>query len=72
MAFLSGLWMPLAMLPKIIGQMAPLWPAYHLSQLALMTVGQVPATGIASHLMWLGGFTAICFAIARRWLARAG
>jgi len=72
MAFLSGLWMPLAMLPKIIGQMAPLWPAYHLSQLALMTVGQVPASGIAVHLLWLAGFTAICFTIARRWLARAG
>ena len=72
MAFLSGLWMPLTMLPKIIGQIAPLWPAYHLSQLALMTVGQVPATGIAVHLLWLAGFTAICFAIARRWLARTG
>ena len=72
MAFLSGLWMPLTMLPKVISQMAPLWPAWHLSQLALMTVGQLPATGIVMHLVWLGGFTAICFAIARRWLARIG
>ncbi|HEY2344304.1 MAG TPA: ABC transporter permease [Xanthomonadaceae bacterium] len=72
MAFLSGLWMPLTMLPKFIGQIAPIWPAYHLSQLALMVVGQVPATGIANHLLWLAGFTAICFGIARRWLARAG
>lgn len=72
MAFLSGLWMPLAMLPKFVAQIAPVWPAYHLSQLALMTVGQVPATGIAGHLAWLAGFTAVCFAVARRWLARAG
>ncbi len=71
MAFLSGLWMPLTMLPKFIGQIAPIWPAYHLSHLALMVVGQVPASGIVNHLLWLAGFTAICFAIARRWLARA-
>ena len=70
MAFLSGLWMPLTMLPKVIGQIAPLWPAYHLGQLSLMAVGQVPATGVGAHLLWLAGFTAICFAIARRWLAR--
>jgi len=72
MAFLSGLWMPLTMLPHVISQIAPLWPAYHLSQLALMSVGQAPANGIAMHLLWLAGFTAACFGIARRWLARAG
>jgi ABC-2 type transport system permease protein len=71
MAFLSGLWMPLTMLPKIVGQIAPLWPAYHLAQLSLMSVGQVPVDGVGVHLLWLAGFTAICFAIARRWLARA-
>jgi len=71
MAFLSGLWMPLTMLLKILTQIAPLWPAYHLSQLALMVVGQVPATGIGVHVLWLAGFTAICFGIAKRWLARA-
>lgn len=71
MAFLSGLWMPLSMLPHLITQMAPLWPAYHLAQLAEMTVGQAPASGVAGHLLWLAGFTAICFGIARRWLARA-
>ncbi len=71
MAFLSGLWMPLAMLPKVIGQIAPVWPAYHLNQLALMSVGQIPVADVGVHLLWLGGFTAICFAIARRWLARA-
>ncbi len=70
MAFLSGLWMPLTMLPKVLTQIAPLWPAYHLSQLALMVVGQVPATGIGTHLLWLAVFTAICFSIAKRWLAR--
>jgi hypothetical protein len=31
-----------------------------------------PATGsVAGHLLWLAAFTAICFAIARRGLARS-
>jgi ABC-2 type transport system permease protein len=71
MSFLSGLWMPLAMLPAFIGGIAPLWPAYHLGQLALMAVGQVPANGVAGHVIWISAFTVLCFGIARRWLARA-
>lgn len=70
MAFLSGLWMPLSMLPAFFGRIAPLWPAYHLAQLALMTVGRVPVAGIIGHLLWLAAFTAICFAIARRGMTR--
>ena len=70
MSFLAGLWIPLTMLPKTLGQIAPVWPAYHLSQLALMVVGQVPAQGIVEHLLWLVGFSVICFGLARRWLAR--
>ena len=71
MSFLSGLWMPLSMLPHFLQQIAPLWPAWHLGQLALMASAQ-PATGsVAGHLLWLAAFTAICFAIARRGLARS-
>ena len=40
MSFLSGLWMPLSMLPAAVHDIAPLWPAYHLGQLALAAVGQ--------------------------------
>lgn len=71
MSFLSGLWMPLSMLPHFLQRIAPLWPAWHLGQLALMTTGQATTGGIAGHLLWLAAFTAICFCIARRWLARA-
>ncbi len=71
MAFLSGLWMPLTMLPHVVAQLAPLWPAYHLAQFALMAVGLVPVANVGVHLAWLLGFTLVCFAIARRWLARA-
>ncbi|MEO8742800.1 MAG: ABC transporter permease, partial [Lysobacteraceae bacterium] len=61
MAFLSGLWMPLSMLPHMLTQIAPLWPAYHLSQLGLMSIAQMPSSGIFVHLLWLAGFTAVCF-----------
>ena len=46
MAFLSGLWMPLSMLPEFIRSIAPLWPPYHLAQLALVTAGQLPVAGV--------------------------
>lgn len=71
MSLLSGLWMPLSMLPHFIAQIAPLWPAWHLGQLALTTTGQATTGGIAGHVAWLAAFTAICFTIARRRLARA-
>jgi len=71
MAFLSGLWMPLNLLPEFIGRMAPLWPAYHLSQLALATLGHGDGSSVTPHLAALVGFTVVCFVIARRWLARA-
>jgi ABC-2 type transport system permease protein len=71
MAFLSGLWMPLTMLPSFFTQIAPLWPSYHLAQLAQMTIDTQPWADVGAHLVWLVGFTAVCFAIARRWLAKA-
>jgi ABC-2 type transport system permease protein len=71
MAFLSGLWMPLSLLPAFIGQMAPVWPAYHMAQLALAVVGQVPSEGSLMHVVAAAAFTVICFGIARRALARS-
>ena len=70
MAFLSGLWMPLTMLPAVVGRIAPLWPAYHLAQLALATVGRGDGSAALPHVAALLAFTGACFAIARRWLAR--
>lgn len=71
MAFLSGLWMPLSMLPPVVGQLAPLWPAYHLAQLSLATIGNGDGSALLPHVAALAAFTAGCFAIARRWLGRA-
>jgi ABC-2 type transport system permease protein len=71
MAFLSGLWMPLSMLPSFFSQLAPVWPSYHLAQLALGVIGLVPADTALTHVLAVAGFTVVCFAIARRWLARS-
>jgi ABC-2 type transport system permease protein len=70
MAFLSGLWMPLSMLPQFIRDIAVLWPPYHLAQLALAAIEREHAGGASGHLGFLAVFTIVCFAIARRWLAR--
>lgn len=70
MAFLSGLWMPLSMLPQFVRDIAVLWPPYHLAQLALAAIGREYAGSLPAHVAFLVAFTAVCFAIARRWLAR--
>jgi ABC-2 type transport system permease protein len=60
-AFLAGLWIPVAMLPRIFQQIAVFLPQYHFSQLALHIVvggaggagGSSPGTSVAV----LAGFT---------------
>ena len=71
MALLSGLWLPLRMLPEVIQQMAPLWPAWHLGQLALKVIGQDAGKPVWMHVAVLLGFTAICLFLAQRRLQRA-
>src|SRR5947208_2435636 len=66
MAFLSGLWMPLTLLPQFLAQIAPLCRAYHLSQLALATIGHGDGTALLPHVIMTLAFTAVCFAIAQR------
>jgi ABC-2 type transport system permease protein len=71
MSFLAGLWMPLTALPAVVRGIAPLWPAFHLGQLAIAAVGQ-PSTGTpAGHVLALAGFTAIFLVLARRRLQRS-
>lgn len=71
MALLSGLWLPLKMLPAVVGQLAPLWPAWHLGQLGLKIVGQDDGRPAWMHVAVLLGFTAICLFLAQRRLQRA-
>ena len=49
MAFLSGLWFPLPILPKVLQQIAPVWPAHHLAQLALGRGGCAPSVRHAAN-----------------------
>lgn len=71
MALLSGLWLPLKMLPAVVGQLAPLWPAWHLGQLALKLVDQDDGRPAWMHVAVLLGFTALCLWLAQRRLQRA-
>jgi ABC-2 type transport system permease protein len=66
MAFLSGLWLPLQFLPKILSDIAPLWPAYHLAQMGLATVGAASQGTFASHIAVLVAITLVFFMLAVR------
>ena len=69
MAFLSGLWLPLKMLPAWIANVAPVWPSYHHSQIALKVIGMDADGSLALHLGMLLGVTALFFMLARRRLS---
>jgi len=71
MAFLSGLWFPLSIMPSFIQAIAPILPAYHLDQLALSVVG-LGQGGILLHVLVLIGFTTAFLFIAARRLRRYG
>ena len=71
MAFLSGLWLPLSMLPKVLGEIAPIWPSWHLNAL-MQTAAGMRHGGIALHLLALIGFTAAFLLLAARRLRRHG
>jgi ABC-2 type transport system permease protein len=71
MAFLSGLWLPLSMLPDVLGRIAPVWPAYHLAQLALKAVGHDQGTPAWQHVLMLSGCAVVFFLLAQRRLSRA-
>ncbi|WP_374249713.1 ABC transporter permease [Thermomonas sp.] len=71
MAFLSGLWFPLTMMPKLLQQLAPIWPSYHLNAQALSAVGF--DTGAHwPHALVLLAFTIGCLLLAAHRLRRHG
>jgi ABC-2 type transport system permease protein len=71
MSFLSGLWFPLPMLPKVLQQIAPVWPSYHLDRLALAAVG-MRQDALLPHMLVLLGFTLAFLLLAARRLRRIG
>ena len=64
MAFLSGLFIPAPMLPKLLQGFAVVLPPYHLGQLALDAVGAAPASDALGHILALLGFLALFTLIA--------
>ena len=52
MSFLSGLWVPIKFLPKILQHIAPVFPTFHLAQLMYGSLGAESLGTTASH--WMG------------------
>lgn len=72
MSFLSGLWLPLQILPDIFARLAPVWPAYHLGQVALKVVDRDAGGSLALHLGVLAVVSIAFFVLAHARLARVG
>ena len=72
MAFLSGVILPLQMMPKVVGAIAPIWPAYHQAQMALFTVGAPSAGSFSGHVAVLAGMTLFFFLLAVRRMHGSG
>ena len=72
MAFLSGLWLPLQFMPQFLQDIAPIWPAYHLAQMALATVGAPSVGSFAGHIAVLAGTTLAFFLLAMRRMHGSG
>lgn len=72
MALLSGLWLPLTMLPKLFSTLAPLWPTWHLAQLALAAVGEPGQGSLIGHLLVLLAMTVVALLLALRRLRHRG
>jgi ABC-2 type transport system permease protein len=71
LAVLGGLWMPLSMFPRALQQFALALPTYHLSALALQTVGHGIGGEAWVHALCVVGFTGLCGGLAwRAWSAR--
>ncbi|MFA6228670.1 MAG: ABC transporter permease [Rhodanobacter sp.] len=71
MAFLSGLWLPLSMLPVALQRIAPIWPSYHLNQLTQAAVG-LNQRPLWLHVLVLAGFAVAFLLLAARRLRRHG
>jgi ABC-2 type transport system permease protein len=64
LAFLSGLWIPLYLLPASLQRIASVLPAYQLDQLAVRAVGAPHIGREWGYVLALAGFTFCCLAVA--------
>lgn len=65
LSFASGLFMPLALLPKFIQRIAPYLPTYWYGQLAWSAVG-AQAKPVGQAVLWLAGYGVVFAVIALR------
>lgn len=71
MAFLSGLMLPLSILPKFLQTLAPVWPSFHLSQIGLSVIGKHVGGSLWVHAAFLLIVTVVFSWLAIRRLARS-
>ena len=64
LAFASGMWMPIQVLPKVVQRIAEYLPPYHYAQLALSRVGMDQGVPAGKSLAVLGLFTVASIALA--------
>lgn len=64
LAFASGMWLPIQMLPNVVQQAAVWLPPYHYSQLALGRVGMDRGVPAGQSLAVLALFTVVSIALA--------
>ncbi len=69
-AFLSGLWIPITMLPDFLQNLALFMPPFHLAQLALGVIGMDAGYPWQLHVGVLAGITVIASLIAMRGIRR--
>jgi ABC-2 type transport system permease protein len=72
MSFLSGIWVPLSVLPSALQSTASIWPPYHLVQLLLGAVGRPHAGNSTTHVAVLLGIAILFTVLAVRRLTRVG
>jgi len=67
MAFLSGIFIPFAVLPKFIQNIGQVLPLYHYGQLAWIVLDHgVASESTVRALLWLAGWSVVLFAVAIR------
>ncbi|MCY4633997.1 MAG: ABC transporter permease [Acidobacteria bacterium] len=72
MAFLSGLWIPISLLPSFVQDVAVVFPAYHQSQLALKVVALDEGGSAGVHVLMVGIFTVVFLVVAAAGFRRVG
>lgn len=59
LAFGSGLFIPIQMLPPAVREFAPWLPSYHLGQLGWNAMGGGDMRGVSPHVLWIAGYSAL-------------